>query len=169
MAAQANPNVQPAERQLADLQVAAEEAKKLLAVGEKKQEPGAQSSEESKAEKSLVAAATAALVPFGGKLTFGAITGYCAGYASKKISKAAAMVVGTGFIALQILAYNGYVTVNWKKVEDDVMKKLDANGDGVVDAKDLQPFFKKTMSALQYNMPSSTGFVTGYVLGLKYA
>lgn len=36
------------------------------------------------------------------------------------------------WLTFQVLAYNGYVNVNWKKVESDIMGKLDVNGDGKV-------------------------------------
>jgi hypothetical protein len=79
MAAQVNPNNQELEvaerevaKQLAEIKTAAEQLKQMVPVGK---DQAAESSEQSRAEQGLVAAATAALVPLGGKLTFGAITG----------------------------------------------------------------------------------------------
>jgi hypothetical protein len=34
--------------------------------------------------------------------------------------------------SMQVLAYTGYISVNWKKIEGDVMTKLDVNQDGKV-------------------------------------
>ena len=65
------------------------------------------------------------LKPALGKLTFGGFVGYCSGIAAKKIGKAVAAAIGLGFIAIQGAVYTGYVDVDWAKVQDDVIKKVD--------------------------------------------
>jgi len=39
---------------------------------------------------------------FSGEITFGALVGFSSGYALKKIGKAAAFIIGVGFIAAQV-------------------------------------------------------------------
>ena len=55
------------------------------------------------------------------QLGFGGAMGIASGYAMKQIGKAAAMIIGTAFISLQVAAYYGYVEVKWKKIRDDVV------------------------------------------------
>jgi uncharacterized membrane protein (Fun14 family) len=45
-----------------------------------------------------------AMGPLSGEVTFGALMGFSSGYALKKIGKAAAFVIGVGFITAQVLA-----------------------------------------------------------------
>ena len=49
-------------------------------------------------------------------LTFGSLVGYCAGSASRELGKAVAVTIGMGYMAVQAMAYSGYLNVNWKKV-----------------------------------------------------
>ena len=65
------------------------------------------------------------LKPYVNQLTVGSVTGFCSGYALKKVGKAAAFVVGCGFIALQTCVTFGYLNVDWAKISDDTKKKLD--------------------------------------------
>jgi uncharacterized membrane protein (Fun14 family) len=102
------------------------------------------------------------------QISFGGICGWCAGMASKQIGKTAAVVIGTGFIGMQVLACNGYVHVNWKKMEADVMGVLDLNKDGKVDHHDLKGWLDKGLSVCRYNMPSSAGFAGGFLIGIRY-
>lgn len=106
--------------------------------------------------------------PYAGKLTFGSLVGYCSGAAAKKIGKALAVVVGLGFIAVQSAAYSGYVDVNWNKVKDDAIAKVDTDGDGEVTVEDLNNYWKKVRTILTKNVPSAGGFSLGFMYGLKY-
>lgn len=64
--------------------------------------------------------------PFAAQLSFGAVMGYCSGTAMKKIGKAVAFGVGVIFIGLQAAASTGYISVDWTKIRDDTMKKIDS-------------------------------------------
>ena len=63
--------------------------------------------------------------PFLSKLTFGGIIGYCSGVAAKKIGQGAALLAGLSFIAVQSAVYSGYVDVDWEKLQQDAVKKVD--------------------------------------------
>ncbi len=72
--------------------------------------------------------------------------GYCSGYSLKKASRVVAFVLGTFFISVQALSYNGYVKINMDKFGQDVDKMLDLNKDGKVDSKDLEAAYQKVSS-----------------------
>ena len=63
--------------------------------------------------------------PILAKASFGSVVGFCSGYAVKQAGKLAAVVIGTGFIAVQTAASLGYIDVNWTKVKDDAIKSVD--------------------------------------------
>lgn len=63
--------------------------------------------------------------PLAAQLSFGAVMGYCSGMAMKKIGKAVAFGVGVVFIGVQAAASTGYIAVDWVKIKDDTMKKMD--------------------------------------------
>ena len=65
------------------------------------------------------------LKPVVAKLGFGAVMGYCSGYAVKKVGKAAAFTVGLIFMGLQGLAVSGYIEIDWMKVKDDAVAAVD--------------------------------------------
>ena len=63
--------------------------------------------------------------PILAKLSFGSVVGYCSGMAVKKFGKVAATAIGAIFICLQTCASYGYLSINWGKVKDDAIKKVD--------------------------------------------
>jgi uncharacterized membrane protein (Fun14 family) len=67
-----------------------------------------------------------------------AMSGVCSGYASVKIGKSIAFVVGCGFLILQGLSYAGYIDIGWEQIEKDTIKALDADGDGKLSGKDAE-------------------------------
>jgi uncharacterized membrane protein (Fun14 family) len=70
-------------------------------------------------------------------------------------------------MALQTLAYNGYITVNHANLKKDVEKILDLNDDGKINREDQLLVAEKLMKVLQYNLPGGSGFVAGFVGGLR--
>merc|ERR1712032_4964 len=95
----------------------------------------------------------------------------------KKIGKALAVGVGSLYILFQAAASAGYITVNWKKVETDVMGVLDTNGDGKFDEKDGMVWLEKILKTLSNDETegnaaknsSTAGFTGGFLIGLKKA
>jgi uncharacterized membrane protein (Fun14 family) len=94
--------------------------------------------------------------------------GICSAVALKRVSRAAATVVGLAFAALQGLSYYGYIKIDYAKVNGDFQKVLDLNGDGVLDEKDLHSAWEETKRILAYNLPDVGSFSAGFLLGLKY-
>jgi uncharacterized membrane protein (Fun14 family) len=124
-------------------------------------------------------------------MSIGGATGLCAGYTAKKVGQLAALTLGVGFVALQVLAYNGYVTVNWTGIQKKMVEKLDSNGDGKIDHHEAQALLQKvglylyecvyvcmcvplsvwvwqTLHVMQHNLPQSSGFAVGFLLGVRY-
>lgn len=100
--------------------------------------------------------------PIGSQVTMGTIFGYCSGYASKQIGKAIALVIGTGFMAVQAAAYSGYLDVKWSKVQEDVTKLVDTDGDGKLTQKDVMVYWKK----IKHGKPIA--FRSAHSLRLKF-
>lgn len=94
--------------------------------------------------------------------------GICTGIAMKRIGNGAAAAIGVGFICLQGLSYAGYIKIDFGKVQKDVTKLVDANGDGKVDSSDLKLYWNKLQDVLSYNLPGASGFSAGVVMGLYW-
>mmetsp|Transcript_13160 Transcript_13160/g.30761 ORF Transcript_13160/g.30761 Transcript_13160/m.30761 type:complete len:231 (-) Transcript_13160:227-919(-) len=105
------------------------------------------------------------LGPLGGQLTMGSTLGFCSGVALRFAGKFAAVCVGASFCLLQGMAYQGYIDVNWRKLERDYLKLLDADNDGEVTSSDLGVFAHKALDVLTFNLPASSGFTAGLLYG----
>ena len=57
------------------------------------------------------------LMPMCNKLGFGGIAGFCSGVAVRHATQWLAYVSGMVFVALQVASYNGYVDIDWFKVQ----------------------------------------------------
>lgn len=101
------------------------------------------------------------------QLSYGFVCGYASGYAMKKVGKVGAVVFGLGFCTLQSLSYAGYITVDHKKIEKNVMGLMDLNDDGKVDSEDGAKAMEKVQEVLSYNLPAGGGFATGFVAGVR--
>jgi uncharacterized membrane protein (Fun14 family) len=74
---------------------------------------------------------------------------------------------GLGFIGLQTLANQGYITVNHGKLREEVEGFFDMNKDGKIDRGDGQLAYDKLMEVLTYNLPSGSGFAAGFIGGIR--
>ena len=108
------------------------------------------------------------LAPLGKKLGYGGFMGFLSGYALKYIGKVAAFAVGTGFVALQVAQYNGLIDLDFRAVEQEVTKVLDADGDGQLTSKDFVIWWRHLKGILTHSLPSTSGFSAGFALGLYY-
>lgn len=109
------------------------------------------------------------LKPVLSKVTFGSIIGYCSGAAAKTVGKAVAVLVGLSFIAVQSAVYSGYVDVDWEKVQDDAIKKIDTDGDGKLTVLDAKNYWIKVKQILTNKVPSAGGFSLGFLYGINYS
>ncbi|KAG0038672.1 hypothetical protein BGZ82_011251 [Podila clonocystis] len=102
------------------------------------------------------------------ELTFGAAMGLCSGYLFKKLGKMMMLVVGLGFVWLQLLASSGYIQVNWVKVEHKFKQQFDLDNDGKVTMNDAKHGFRAIIELLTRNFQFKSTFAGGFFLGFKY-
>lgn len=107
--------------------------------------------------------------PYAGldKLATGAVFGAFSGYAARCALKTTALLLGAGFVSLQVLQYYGYLTVHWSTVQAQIHQTLDLNRDGQVDSQDLDIAKQHLMRMLTMGLPSVTGFGTGFLFGFR--
>ncbi|KAI9342117.1 FUN14 family-domain-containing protein [Pilaira anomala] len=103
-----------------------------------------------------------------GELTFGTFLGICTGFLVKKVGKIFAAFVGTGFVFLQYLSQQGYVTVHWDRLEGGYNKALDVDKDGKVTRRDLQSNWQKFINVLTNNIQFKSTFMVGFYVGMRY-
>lgn len=93
-------------------------------------------------------------------LGFGGAAGAVVGYAAKKIAKTAALLLGLLFILLQVLAYNGFITINWGAVQ--------STAEQVWTNPQNQTLADRAWHILTANLPFGGGFVAGFAIGFKF-
>jgi len=107
-----------------------------------------------------------AVKALGGAATLGSVLGYCSGAAARTAAQGVTVAVGcaTGFVLL--LNKFGYVTINYTKLERDVLNVLDLNKDGKVDASDYSFVSQKLVKVVSDNgLGSGAGFAAGFYAG----
>ena len=110
-------------------------------------------------------------------ISYGFFAGYFSGLALKKIGKVASITLGASFLALQTLAYNGYIDVHHEKLQKQVEGMLDRNNDGVVDSEDLKGMLDDVKKVAGFGLDddstneklyaSGGGFTMGFYGGLR--
>ncbi|KAF9953514.1 FUN14 domain-containing protein 1 [Mortierella alpina] len=102
------------------------------------------------------------------ELTFGMAMGLCSGFLFKKLGKMMMLVVGLGFVSLQMLTSSGYVQVNWALIERRFKDQFDVDRDGKVTMNDAKHGFRWLMELLTRNFQFKSTFVGGFVMGFRY-
>lgn len=108
-------------------------------------------------------------------VSYGFFAGYLSGFALKKIGKVASITLGLSFLALQSLAYSGYIDVHHEKLQKQVEEMLDRNKDGVVDGEDIRNVLEEVRKVAGFglednanNLAAKTGgFGLGFWGGLR--
>jgi FUN14 domain-containing protein 1 len=98
------------------------------------------------------------------QLTVGAVTGFCSGFVCTKVGKIAAMSIGGSLLILQFASHQGYVKVNWTKLNrhmDEAKEKLEKNA-----RKKLPPLVEEAQRFIEENILLATGFAGGFLLGI---
>ncbi|CAO3609404.1 unnamed protein product [Cunninghamella echinulata] len=103
-----------------------------------------------------------------GEVSFGVILGFCTGYLIKKVGKLFAMIIGVGFISLQYLSFNGFITIHWDRMEGNYQKQLGAEKDGRVTRKHVTNKWNAFVGFLTYNLQFKSTFLVGLYGGLRY-
>ena len=97
--------------------------------------------------------------PFVEQLGFGVVAGFAAGFALKKVGKVLAVAVGLVFVIVQVLAYYGFVSINWGAVQSSV--------DPMLTPTALGGAWRTVLAVLTYNIAFAAAFVPSFVWGLK--
>ena len=97
--------------------------------------------------------------PYLQQLSFGAVAGFAAGYALKKVGKFLAVIVGLLFVAIQILAYYGFVTVDWLQVQERV--------NPFFESESLNRSWQGLVNVMTYNVTFAAAFIPGFIIGLR--
>lgn len=97
--------------------------------------------------------------PFVEQLGFGAVAGFAAGFALKKVGKLVAIAVGLLFVVVQVLAYYGFISINWTAVQSSVDPMFTPNA--------LGGAWRTVLAVLTYNIAFAAAFVPSFVWGLK--
>lgn len=93
------------------------------------------------------------------QLTFGAVAGFASGFALKKVGQLLALLLGLLFISIQILAYYGFVSVDWPEVQSAI--------DPLLDPAALESGWQQLLAVLVGNAPFAGAFVPSLLLGLR--
>jgi uncharacterized membrane protein (Fun14 family) len=102
------------------------------------------------------------------EIGFATILGASAGFATKKVIKTGGVVLGLGFISLQLLARADLIKVNWEKIEKSVVGKIDQDGDGKLTHNDIKVGALKLIHNISTDLPSTAGFAAAFFLGFRY-
>jgi uncharacterized membrane protein (Fun14 family) len=97
--------------------------------------------------------------PYIQQLSFGGIAGFVAGYALKKVGMMLALLLGILFIILQVLAYYGFVSINWIEVQNRI--------NPVLETESLNKLWQGLVNVLTYNITFAAAFIPGLILGLR--
>jgi len=100
------------------------------------------------------------------RLGFSGLVGVCVAQAAKSATKSAAIYIGIGVCALQILVNFGYVTVHWDKAKTDLKGVTDVNGDGDFTSRDLSHWTQRGLNLMSYGLPQAGSFAAGFWIGL---
>ncbi|MGM0608748.1 MAG: FUN14 domain-containing protein [Candidatus Muiribacteriota bacterium] len=91
-------------------------------------------------------------------LGFGGLIGFVTGFAVNKVARLFAILLGIVFIVIQIMAFQGWITVDWNAI---------AQTADVVDEKQAGVFFHKFLNVVTNNLPFGGSFIAGFFIGLK--
>jgi uncharacterized membrane protein (Fun14 family) len=102
------------------------------------------------------------------KVSVGSVFGVCTGYAVKRMTQEAAYGVGMGILCLQALRHYGYITIDWKKIQGDIAKAADQDGDGNFDSSDVKIMIKRFTNFITHGIPDAAGFSAGLWIGFRW-
>jgi uncharacterized membrane protein (Fun14 family) len=96
------------------------------------------------------------LTPLAGEIGIGGVGGFLVGYSLKKAAKILAIIFGLCFLALQYLAYEGIISINYDSLRGYVTEFLGQSGT-------VQSWITDFIA----HMPFGAAFVGGLYIGLQ--
>ncbi|KAJ3134067.1 FUN14 domain-containing protein 2 [Geranomyces variabilis] len=100
-------------------------------------------------------------------MTLGGALGAFTGFFTAKIGKVVAFVIGGGFVAMQLLAHAGFITVSWSNISASFNKQFNANEYGEVPPSTISLIVRRMLRWLTADVPFTGGFVAGFWLGFR--
>lgn len=98
------------------------------------------------------------------QITVGGVSGWLAGYMSVKVGKVAAVSVGGSLLLIQLASHQGYIKVNWSKVNKQMEKaKKEIEKEA---QKKLPRVLDEVQRFIQDNAVLAAGFAGGFLLGI---
>ena len=92
-------------------------------------------------------------------LGFGGVMGVAVGYATKKLGKLVLLAVGLVFLAVQWLAWEGWLHVDWASMEASAKAAwTDATGTTLAE---------RAWQVVTADLPFGAAFAAGFALGVK--
>lgn len=101
-------------------------------------------------------------------LGFSGAVGLVCAIAFKAVGRVVAIGLGTTFAVVQLLAYGGFITVEWSKIHEDILRMCDVDRDGNFGASDLHDVIGSSLAMLSQGLPSLSGFCLGFGFGLRF-
>ncbi|XP_054168502.1 FUN14 domain-containing protein 1-like [Oppia nitens] len=100
------------------------------------------------------------------QLTVGAISGWTAGFVLAKFGRTAGAAIGGAFLLLNMAHYNGYIRVDWKRLNRDfeTAKKELKRKD-----KEVTHLMTRLQIFAKQNVVFASGFAGGLLLGISSA
>ncbi|KAJ3151193.1 FUN14 domain-containing protein 2 [Geranomyces michiganensis] len=100
-------------------------------------------------------------------MTLGGALGAFTGFFTAKIGKVVAFVIGGGFVAMQLLAHAGFITVSWSNISNSFNKQFNANEYGEVPPSTISLIVRRMLRWLTADVPFTGGFIAGFWLGFR--
>ncbi|XP_015610139.1 FUN14 domain-containing protein 1 isoform X3 [Cephus cinctus] len=98
------------------------------------------------------------------QIILGTTSGWMTGFLTMKVGKVAAFALGGGIIILQVAAHQGYININWDKIQKKAEKLTDKVEEKVTG--EGPKFMDKAGKWWRKNSFVATSFVGGFILGL---
>ncbi|XP_076640359.1 FUN14 domain-containing protein 1 isoform X3 [Colletes latitarsis] len=98
------------------------------------------------------------------QIIIGTTSGWVTGFVTMKVGKIAAFAVGGGIIMLQIAAHQGYIKINWDKIQKKAEKISDKVEEKVTG--EGPKFMDKVGLWCQNNSFVAASFIGGFIIGL---
>jgi len=100
------------------------------------------------------------------EIALGSVAGFASGYTLKQIGKILAILIGSGFIGLQVARAKGWIdSPKWDVINQQIIENLDFNGDGIADGKDVAIGCRRLIDWLGFGLPSGSAFAGCFFLG----
>lgn len=92
----------------------------------------------------------------GGQVTVGGVAGFATGYATKRIGQMLLVVVGMEIVAMQIMAQRGWISVDWKAIQNELSPHVEKEG------------IERAVDAVKFKLPFAGAFGAGCLAGLNW-